>query len=355
MLASDDTNNVVDKKMGDLKNLPLIWDEFKTASQTDNFINMIFRASGGKGKARLSSDVSYRAVGNWSTILVCASNAPMLDRVYKEVGRTNAGALRVFEYEIAPNVTGMIEQNAAAAILDPIKLNYGNAGRIYAKWLGENVEAIRDDLHKFRRALVVGLENPAQERFWSAAVTILVKGAQYAKQLGLVDFHPHDMLKFCKDLVGSMRTETFSMTNPLESVGDLKGLLTSFRADMLGQHTIKFDQIFTAKGRPPANFYQPKQYNAVALRTFEVTESDRDNFIRFTHKALSDWLAGRKLRGDSFGAYSANEIAKALEKKLGARILHQGRLAPGFDKDVGEQKIIEISTLAHPDLKSTFT
>jgi hypothetical protein len=356
MNAANDTTNAVDKKMGDLRHLPVLWDEFKTSEDTDAFIMQIFRASGGKGKSRLSSDTSYRAVGSWATILACASNAPMLDRIYRAVGRTNAGLLRVFEYEIVTDQSRMTMANEAKTMLLALESNYGKAGEAYAKWLGENFDRVIEDLRDFRNKLDKSLDNPAQERFWSATTTVLVKGAEYAKKLGLVDFDERAMLLFCLKLVATMREATGRQPEPTKHVNDLKELLTAYRADLQQYETVRFESVYTssAPGRPK-HAYKPYQYNPSNLRVFSICESDLDDVIRFTATSLTDWLTDRRKYRDPFGEYGHAEIIKAMENLLGAKVYQQGRLAPGFDKDIaGKQKIVEISTALHPDLKSTF-
>jgi hypothetical protein len=355
MNQANDTTNAVDKKMGDLRHLPVLWDEFKTSEDTDAFIMHIFRASSGKGKSRLTSETGYRPVGSWATIIACASNAPMLDRVYQAVGRTAAGALRVFEYEIVSDKKRMTMATEAKTMLLALETNYGHAGRVYAKWLGENFEAITEELNQFRSTLERELDNPAQERFWSATTTVLVKGAEFARRLGLVDFDTRAIASFCLKLVSNMRGDAGRMIlDPINNIKDLKDVLNAFRGDLQHDQMIRFESVPTGPGRQ-AFAYKPFQYNVNNLRRFSICESDKEDLIRFTVRSLADWLIVRKRQNDPIGEYGSNEIAKAMERLLGAVVKHQRHLAPGHPKDPGKGTVIEISTALHPDLKATFS
>src|SRR6185436_7717591 len=58
----DDTENAIIAKVGDLRHLPLYWDEMKTKDQYNRIINVTFQLGQGKNKARLDRESKAREV-----------------------------------------------------------------------------------------------------------------------------------------------------------------------------------------------------------------------------------------------------------------------------------------------------
>jgi hypothetical protein len=74
MSMLDDTENSVNKKTGDLKNLPVYWDEMKTKDQIDRLVRVVFAVAQGRSKARLNRDSNQMNVNSSTTMLTVASN-----------------------------------------------------------------------------------------------------------------------------------------------------------------------------------------------------------------------------------------------------------------------------------------
>src|SRR5690606_28476387 len=91
-----DTQNAVMNKLGEIRSLPLYWDELKTEDDTKKFVNITFQTTQGKEKARMSRSVTQREPGSWQTLLVSASNDSLLDYVIGRTNMTTAGIYRVF-------------------------------------------------------------------------------------------------------------------------------------------------------------------------------------------------------------------------------------------------------------------
>src|SRR5579871_466722 len=97
MQGLSDTQNSVVNKIGEIRSLPLFWDELKTEDDTKKFVNLAFQLSLGKEKSRLTQSSQQRNPGTWQTILVSASNESLLDFVLTRTKMTTAGLYRVFE------------------------------------------------------------------------------------------------------------------------------------------------------------------------------------------------------------------------------------------------------------------
>src|SRR4029077_9469883 len=70
MSALDDTINAVMKRLKDLKNLPIYWDELKTHDQIDRVVQIVFAATQGKSKARLTREIQTAEIGSFKTMFV---------------------------------------------------------------------------------------------------------------------------------------------------------------------------------------------------------------------------------------------------------------------------------------------
>ena len=69
-----DTTNSMMKKIGDLKSLPVYWDELRTKDQLEKVIDIVFQVTQGKGKARLNKDITQADAPSFTTMFVVASN-----------------------------------------------------------------------------------------------------------------------------------------------------------------------------------------------------------------------------------------------------------------------------------------
>src|SRR6202012_4023325 len=137
-----DTENAVMGIVGDIKSLPLYWDELKTDQDTKKFVKMTFQISAGKGKSRMDSKAQLREPGEWQTLVISASNESIIDHVTSQTNTTTAGMMRIFEYQVVPSDRGRISTSDAEIIRSKLNNNYGHVGLKYAQFLGMNHAAI---------------------------------------------------------------------------------------------------------------------------------------------------------------------------------------------------------------------
>ena len=79
-----DTTNSMMKKIGDLKSLPVYWDELRTKDQLEKVIDIVFQVTQGKSKARLNKDITQADAPTFTTMFVVASNHGISDTVYSQ-------------------------------------------------------------------------------------------------------------------------------------------------------------------------------------------------------------------------------------------------------------------------------
>ena len=97
----DDTHNAVIHKLGQVRNLPVYWDEVKGEDQAEKFVNIAFALTGGRGKARMTQQITVRATGSWETMLVACSNDSIAESISSVQKSSLAGEMRVFEFQVA--------------------------------------------------------------------------------------------------------------------------------------------------------------------------------------------------------------------------------------------------------------
>lgn len=289
-----DTLNSVVKKIGDIKNLPMYWDELKTKLDTQKFVALAFQLAQGKEKSRMASDTTYRDPGTWETLLVSTSNDSLLSDITASTRTTSAGVARVFEFVIPPGVKGQISPATAQQIAAKVDNNYGMAGLKYAQFLGANYERVAvevdDKLHEIEELYSV----TSEERFWLALVTVITMGAKYANEIGLTQIDEGQLWNFLIDKFQNMRLEKAASPVDIGQPETMLGLLARFLNEKRAHNTIITNFIFSGRGRPP----QPGMPGAITMRTDPLARLDEvqvqfgtdDKKCRIVRASLLAWL-----------------------------------------------------------------
>lgn len=251
--ALDDTVNSVINKIGQLKALPLYWDEIRGEHETAKFVKLVFQLGQGKEKSRLSADSQQRAPGTWQTMLCCCSNDSLADYVMRQTKTTTAGMYRVFEFTVARGVTGQIDQADAARMVDKLEDNHGQAGLIYAKFLGEKHAAIAQLVAAKQKDLTTRFQAKTDERFWFATMTCLIMGAILSNRLGLTAFDTKGLEQYLIDQLMLLRAHRTSVPVDIKDGGNVASILQAYLTQQQGRHTLVTDKYWLGSGRPPQN------------------------------------------------------------------------------------------------------
>lgn len=334
----NDTQNSVVNKLGEIKNLPLFWDELKTEEDTRKFVNLAFQLSSGKEKSRLTAQSSQKEVGTWETMMLCASNDSLLDFVTRATKMTTAGLMRVLEYTLAPGTQGQIDKTKASLLVSALNDNYGNIGYEYAEFLGRNHPQIDADMAELSSRMADRLETNAEERFWHAAVVCILQGAIYSNKLGFTTINVEQLEEFLVGVVESMRKERANQSVDMRKQINVSNVLTQFLNSMRAKHTLFTNKIHVSKGKPPANTIQVKR-DTSKLDGIYVQVGLEDGLLRMSNYQLCDWL--------SKAGYSNHVFLKALEKEFG---MHKtvGRLGSGTEYATGSEYVLQIQVVGTP-------
>lgn len=336
-----DTQNSVLNKMGELRSLPVYWDELKSDEDTKRFVDTVFRLTLGKEKSRMTSKVTQRTPGTWQTMMVAASNESLLDSIAYKTRATTAGIYRVFEFTVkAPdrNGVGQIDPTVAQRTLSKLHDNYGTIGMDYASFLGQNFAQIEIDLGNVLSQVGKEVGMHADERFWISLMGTVILGARYANQLGYTQIDEPALKDFLYATLREMRQERASQPVDMRNVVNVVNTLARFINENRARHTLVTNVIHRARGKPAAGVVEVVA-DASRLDSVHVHVGRDDHIVRIGQSYLHDWLANNN--------YPRHVFMKALQSELNATMLN-GRLGAGTVFANAAEYLIEIDISGSP-------
>jgi hypothetical protein len=296
MSAIRDTPNSVQHSLGETRIMPVFWDEIYAASrdQVATMVEMIFNITQGRGRARLSAKIEQQNVGSWRTMMLLSTNRPVSELVERDRAHTNAGTLRVFEYQMEPQGRSVIDAPVKVA---QCERNYGHAGIEFTKWVVQHVDEIKVFIEKMRQRLGDDLKtvNP-NERFYVAAVLGIVAGAYYANKLKLLSFDVKAIYKFLLAKMLGQRNER-EEDNPIDDESkNLTQTFERFVSDLTDETVIS--QSFSPQGRRaigvPDRVKIIKRPGPICSRVMIHIGLDEGE-MRFDHNRFKKWCEQNKL------------------------------------------------------------
>ena len=307
----DDTQNSVVRKLGEVRHLPVYWDEIKSENQAEKFVNIAFMLSGGREKSRLTQSAASRTFGSWETILVACSNDSIAETISSVQKSSTAGALRLFEFRVTPPAQEPPDVATVSSMVSDLKENHGHAGEIYAAYLGSNQDTVAKQVKDACEKLTAKFAVPAEERFWVAIVATLFVGAQLANGLGLTSINELELLQFLRRQWLMMRTSTATTESDLRNPANVAGVLSRFLRDMRAQHTVYTDRIWAGRGRPKNGDIAVKR-SPDNLREIKVQIGKDDKQLRVAAIDLGEWMKRQKISAQALSMYFAKTFNMSL-------------------------------------------
>lgn len=339
MQGLNDTTNSVLGKMGQIKSLPMYWDELKSELQVKRFCSIVFDLTGGREKTRMNADATLRMSGTWQTMMVSASNDSLIDAMAKEVGSTTAGLHRLFEYIIPPPPSVSRDVGSVQRLLAKLDDNYGHAGLAYAKFLGRFHERIADEVAAMQDELNSEVKVKQEERNWTATMAVVLKGAAYANELGLMDINLVTLKVFLLDVLARMRGEVEKSPSDLNNNMSVASMLGEFLNMHRAKNTLITNRVWVSKGKPPKGQILVK-CDTSKLDVILVQKGQEDGLVRISSRAISEFTAKRN--------YSRQTFVKKLQEEFGVKIVN-GKLGSGTDLSCAMEYLLELD-LNHPEL-----
>ncbi len=310
-------------KAGQLRHLLLAWDEIKTAKQTADFVNMIFRMSGGKDTARAKRNATLQEAKTWHTLLAYCSNESLYDAVARATRTTTAGHMRMFEFAVPPSTMPPSDTVMMQRLVGTLTSNYGHAGIEYAKYLGSNYGTIDTQIESVSKKLSQITSAGNDERFWIATMATIIVGANISNQLGLTSFDELGLRKFLCAEFARMRTAKDGAANDMSKAINVIAILGAYLAEKRADHTLVTDKIWVIKGKPGKNAIIIEGDGSARvdrLRSIDVQIGREMRMLRLADAPLGDWLKMKEISKSSFLA--------AMKDKLGATSTF-GRMGSG--------------------------
>lgn len=174
-------------KMGDIRNLPVYWDEIYEDAKMEKVGGTVCEATEGQGAGTLYQDRSQRERGSWQSCLVVCSNMSLFDHLIKRNKSNSAAINRILELEVpaaTPLTPGRMDEDDAENLMMELEENYGNMGLKYSKVLASDPLAIK----RFVKDVAIRFSDKVQkrdtERFWMALCSTIIAGAHLANLCG---------------------------------------------------------------------------------------------------------------------------------------------------------------------------
>lgn len=340
MQGMSDTHNSVMQKIGQVRVLPIYWDELKTEEDTMRFVKVVFDLTGGREKSRSQQNGQLREAGQWQTMLVSASNDSITDVVVGKTKQTLAGFYRVFEYAVPSGKggKGQINSTDAAQIDGKLDDNYGQIGLEYAKFLGKNVIAIEKEVEAFDKALGIELKLDNEERFWRVMLTSLLLGAKYANDLKFTTIDIPALKGFLVGVIKDMRSNMTTQPVDMDKTDNVSNVLAQFVNAMRARNTLRTNKIHRAAGKPAKDAIKTIG-DASRLDTLYVHIGVEDKILRISSTYLGAWLVEQ--------GYSKFMFTKSLVKHFAATTT-KARIGAGTQYAGGQEYILEIALAGSP-------
>ena len=340
------TENSVFKRLGQIRNLPYMWDEIKDDEAQAKAHNILL-SSGAKEKARLKSDTTMQVMGDWENLIVIAANRCFSDFVLKKDPETAAGVVRLFEWEEKkPRIRspGIISASDAGRTLRLVDDNYGGAGKRWSAFLGTNYELCRahvtNNSHLFEKAVEDPNRDTTEERFWIAMASAIQSGAELANEhLGL-NFDTVALREFLVAKIREQRRTAVAETQAGGTFDHTEETLTAFLKAYRKQ-TMR-----TYRGPPQANG---------KLAPIEVTLNPdkgypsqiqwvvEQNELRFSKREFNSWLMLPVNKGNP------RQMRQALVQHFGAHI-DKGMLGMGTTIKENREELYRIKVIPNTPL-----
>lgn len=324
----DDTQNSVMGKLGQLRSLPLFWDELKTEEDTRKYVKITFQTSSGKEKSRMNRSAAQKEPGSWQTLLLSASNDSLLDHVMGHTQYTEAGLLRVLEFVVPPpdgSTPGQIDPSDASITVAALHDHYGLVGLEYARWLGANHATIEKEIREALKAWNAEVKAKVDERFWNAAIVCILMGAKYSNDLGFANLNLEALKAFMVSVLEKLRAirreSPVGLNNDLNVSTQLASFLNAHRAT----NTIYTNRVHIAPGKPQPGTIKVLNQDLQRLQGVYVHVGLEDKLMRVSSTRLTEWLREKGLSRHAFMEACKREfLAKPVRGRIASGTIYAG-------------------------------
>ena len=351
-LPAASTENSLMHRMGQLKNLPVYWDDLQEEEHFAAALKTFFAATSGTEKARMRSNITQQVRGTWCNMLGATANKSFVDYVSRKQTH-NAGMYRVLEYEVpaaAAGAPGRGDSMEFSRITKLLETNHGQVGMRYATMLATNVDVVDKmivasakhfDTHM---APFGNKTTPQAERFWKAGCAAVYTAAKLANQLGC-EFHVAEIFRFLCDVWANMRVRVVDENIQVGSRENTEELLTTYLKDRV-QQTIWTDKMVMTTGQRAliSLLHGPKpdtMRGGIQVRF--VTDQQQ---LVISRPDFVDWLAWKQV--------PHNAVIKSLKRDWSAQV-DKGTIGSGTIYKTSQERLVFVPVPASSALGDMMT
>lgn len=333
MSTLQDTPNSMAGKMSELQCFPAYWDEARVdPDKVYQFVNLIYQTVQGQEKARYTAQLTQRVVRSFQTMLVMCSNRSLMNYIEQVNDTTDAGALRMLEFEIKEPDTK--PDSAASLRIQKVAHNHGLAGLIYAKFLAENHALVEKAVVATMSMVNKALDADRSERFLVAGITCLLVGAKLAERAGVCKFDVPALQFFLFD--------TFQQAR----VGRKDGLLVVAETMDVGQilanymHEVQHRRLYTDVMKQPDPTKRVQILSGPVQGQMDIQIAVYDKLMRINRKSF--WIFCRKNNLVGTSVVSAMQAAWPVQNT-------RRQMGTGTPMYQANPRVLELDC-SHPDL-----
>lgn len=295
------------KKMGELRNLPIYWDDIKKG-QLDKVVDTVEDASHGQEGGTLTQNREQREQGTWQSLLVVSSNECFGDAIVKRNRNDAATLYRTFEFKVEPVKNPTPDETVdATQLMAKLFSNYGHIGEAYARYIIRDPVAIRAILVSMTKVFGNAVKMQGPERFWVHACAAIIVGVEIAEQLG-VPFHKREIKQFLYDTFLAMRKRVEGEAVVAGTMDHTYDNLTEYLKSQ-SQNTIWTVNMSGGKGHPRKVelIHGPDERNVKGGINVQWVRDAK--LLRFSRKSFYKWV---EADGGSSPSLLVNEMTKHL-------------------------------------------
>lgn len=224
------TKNAIEGHMGMLNSLPLVIDELSQCPPEFTG-DLLYAIENGAGKKRMKQDLSMNESQNWCLIGMASGNKKFSEKALSYNPECTAQLMRLFEFVLEGKPPFVIPAHEADVLTAELLEIWGHAGPVYAKYLVENRDKVKQRMLDTRAAFSIKHNIVYRERFWSAMHSAVLLAQEITAELGLVTFDRANLEDWiASELAKSRGIVQNSVATPLDL---LANMLADFAPNIL--------------------------------------------------------------------------------------------------------------------------
>lgn len=184
-------------KLGQLKNLPVYWDEISDDEKMDSVRKLLGITTEGRGATVLQQNRTFFNTDEWQTLMFIGANKSLVQNILTNTKDTDAQLQRVFEFYVDKKHDTLQEADVSI-LLNSLDYNYGQLGLAYSQYLGTKPKEVREYVKAVLDRFNKQVAHQSQERFRAAMAACIYAGAEIANIQMKATFNLPELWEFLK-------------------------------------------------------------------------------------------------------------------------------------------------------------